>query len=253
MRTRHALVVLAHGSQDPRSPATVLSLVEQIRSLRPGLRVEAAFLDHNTPDLTTVIHQLGRHGVQDVALVPLLFTEAFHSRVDVPLAVARATARQPQVRVRTTLGLGTPTSLLAALDERLDERVDRTGAPEPDALVLTAAGSSRPEANEAVRRLAAAWGLRRGLPALASFASAEPPAASEAIRELRRQGFTRVAVGSLFLAPGRLWERATELSIEAGAITVSQPLGAHRAVAQEVLLRMNAQYARQIHAGNLTI
>ena len=39
--TAPALVALAHGSRDPRSAATVRDLVDEVRAMRPDLRIEA--------------------------------------------------------------------------------------------------------------------------------------------------------------------------------------------------------------------
>ena len=44
-----ALVALAHGSRDPRSAATIKALVDEVRAMRPDLRVEAAFLELSKP------------------------------------------------------------------------------------------------------------------------------------------------------------------------------------------------------------
>ena len=44
-------------------------------------------------------------------------------------------------------------------------------------------------------------------------------------------------MASLFLAPGFLPDRAAELALEAGAVAVSQPLGAHPTLARAVLAR----------------
>jgi sirohydrochlorin ferrochelatase len=41
----------------------------------------------------------------------------------------------------------------------------------------------------------------------------------------------------LFLAPGFLPDRAAELALEAGAVAVSEPLGAHEELARAVLAR----------------
>jgi sirohydrochlorin ferrochelatase len=41
----------------------------------------------------------------------------------------------------------------------------------------------------------------------------------------------------MFLAPGFLADRATELALEAGAVAVSEPLGAHPELARAVLAR----------------
>ena len=42
--TAPALVILAHGSRDPRSAATVHALVKCLRDMRDDLRIEASFL-----------------------------------------------------------------------------------------------------------------------------------------------------------------------------------------------------------------
>jgi sirohydrochlorin ferrochelatase len=108
---------------------------------------------------------------------------------------------------------------------------------ELDALVLAGAGSSDPVANQAVARLARLWGVRHKLPVTAAFASAAPPTTGEAVRAFRLEGRRHIAVASLFLAPGLLPDRAKELAIEAGAVAVSEPLGAHPELARAVLAR----------------
>ena len=50
--TAPALVVLAHGSRDPRSARTVREIVAATKALRPDLKIEAAFLDHYAPTST---------------------------------------------------------------------------------------------------------------------------------------------------------------------------------------------------------
>ena len=70
-----------------------------------------------------------------------------------------------------------------------------------------------------------------------AFASAAPPATGEAVRAFRAQGRRHVAVASMFLAPGNLVDRATELALEAGAVAVSAPLGADPVIARTVLAR----------------
>ena len=81
------------------------------------------------------------------------------------------------------------------------------------------------------------WGARHRLPTTVAFASTAPPSTGEAVRDWRRQGRRHVAVGSLFIAPGMLPDRATELALEAGAVAVSAPLGAHDEVARVILAR----------------
>ncbi len=235
--TAPALVALAHGSRDPRSAATIKALVGEVRTMRPDLRIEPAFLDLSKPSFQTTVDRLVRAGYDEIVVVPLLLTEAFHAKVDVPEAIAAATARHENLKIRGTRVLGLEPVFLEVLDRQLRSALKEARVRELDALVLAAAGSSDALANQAVARLARLWGSKHRLPTVAAFASAAPPATGEAVRQFRAEGRRHIAVGSLFLAPGRLPDRAAELALEAGAVAVSDPLGADPEVARTILAR----------------
>ncbi len=232
-----ALIALAHGSRDRRSAATVKALIDEVRTLRPDLRVEPAFLDLSKPSFHTVVDRLVKAGHDEIVVVPLLLTRAYHARVDVPSAIAEAIARHPQLQIQASEILGLEASFLEVLDLRLREALKLARIRELDALVLAAAGSSDPLANQAVARLARLWGAHHRLPVTAAYASSAPPATGEAVRAFRAEGRRHIAVASLFLAPGFLPDRAAELALEAGAVAVSEPLGAHPNLALTILAR----------------
>jgi sirohydrochlorin ferrochelatase len=235
--TAPALVALAHGSRDPRSAATVRDLIDEVRRMRPDLRIEPAFLELSKPGFQTVVDKLVRAGYDEIVVVPLLLSEAYHAKVDVPTEIAEATSRHEGLRVRATGVLGLETAFLDVLDRRLRESLCAARVRELDALVLAAAGTSDPLATQSINRLARLWGHRHKLPVMTAYASASPPATGEAVRAFRAQGRRHIAVGSLFLAPGFLHDRATELALEAGAVAVSAPFGADPEVARTILAR----------------
>src|SRR3954470_11147456 len=232
-----ALVALAHGSRDRRSAATIKALVSEVRAMRPDLKVEAAFLELSKPDFHKVVDRLVRGGHDEIVVVPLLLTEAYHAKVDVPSAIAEAAARHEGVQTRATSILGLEAPFLEVLDVRMRAALSGARVRELDALVLAAAGSSDPLANQAVARLARVWGAHPRLPVTAAFASASPPATGEAVRAFRAEGRRHVAVASMFLAPGFLPDRAAELALEAGAVAVPKPLGADPELARTILAR----------------
>ncbi|HEY0890990.1 MAG TPA: sirohydrochlorin chelatase [Nocardioides sp.] len=232
-----ALIALAHGSRDPRSAATITALVGEARAMRPDLRIEQAFLELSKPSLQTVVDRLVRAGHDEIVVVPLLLTEAYHAKVDVPSAIAAAAAKHPGVQIRATDVLGLEPRFLEVLDVRMRDALRQARVRELDALVLAAAGSSDPLANQSVARLARTWGAHHKLPVVAAYASATPPATGEAVRAFRAEGRRHIAVASLFLAPGWLPDRAAELALEAGAVAVSEPLGAHPELARTILAR----------------
>ncbi len=232
-----ALIALAHGSRDPRSARSVREIVANTKRLRPDLHIEPAFLDHVRPDLDSVVDRLVAKGHDEIVVVPLLLTAAYHAKVDVPQAVERSAAGHRGVAVRAADVVGTDAALLSILDERLREALRCARVRELDALVLAAAGSSDARANAMVGRLARVWGARHRLPTSVAFASTAPPSTGEGVRAWRVEGRRHVAVGSLFIAPGTLPDRATELALEAGAVAVSAPLGAHDELARIILAR----------------
>lgn len=231
-----ALVALAPGSRDPRTTRTVTALVAEVKAQRPDLKVERAFL-HTRPELEAVVARLVKAGHDEIVVVPLTLTDTAASAAETAAAVEAAGAAHPGVQVRATAPLGLEACFLEVLDVRMREALSASRVRELDALVLAAAGTSDPLANQAVARLARLWGTHHKLPVTAAYATSAPPATGEAVRAFRAEGRRHIAVASLFLSPGALTDRAAELAWEAGAIAVAEPLGAHPEVARTVLAR----------------
>lgn len=231
-----ALVALAHGSRDPRAAETIKALTEFVACLRPDLRVEPAFLELSEPLVGDVVADLASAGHDEIVVVPLLFAAEATDDHAVGAAIATLRAQHPDARIELTAGLGID-SALAVVDQRLREALRANRIQELDGLVLAGAGSSDPYANTLVARAARVWGKAHHLPAIAAFAAAAPPAAGEAVRQLREEGRRHIAVGMLFLAPGRLEDRVRELALEAGAVAVAEPLGVHDEIAALILAR----------------
>ncbi|MDA0646910.1 sirohydrochlorin chelatase [Nonomuraea ferruginea] len=188
-------MAVAHGSRDPRAAATVEALLDEVRRLRPWLPVRSAYLDHATPTLGQALH-----GLTDAVVLPLLLTEAYHSRVDLPAALREARAREPRLRVRYGTTLGPHPLLTAALERRLEEAGVPAGDPDT-AVVLVSAGSSDARANEVIARLARAWRRPAAAPSFAARSFAARP------------GTTPCAAGS----PETGWEPAQSRATSSGA------------------------------------
>lgn len=235
--TAPALVILAHGSRDPRSAATVHALADHLRELRDDLRIETSFLDHCPPSPFQVFEKLIADGVEEAVVVPLLLSGAYHARVDVPAVIDEARNRYPDLKVLASDVLGYDESLLDVLDRRMRDALGAARVRELDALVLACAGSSDGQANAALARLARQWGLRHRLPVVAAYTTAASPTPAEAVLQWRLEGRRHVAVGSFFLAPGVLPDRAEQSSKRAGAVAVSRPLGVSAEITRLVLLR----------------
>ncbi|MFC4145954.1 sirohydrochlorin chelatase [Micromonospora mangrovi] len=235
------VVLVAHGSRDPRAAEAIRALAGAVAAARPGTPVLPSWLDHTEPGPTAVLRGLAAAGHPRAVLVPLLLTAAYHRKVDIPAAVAAAREAGPTLDVRITDVLGPADGtvdgcLLAGLRQRL-------AAAEPgrfDALVLAAAGTRDPRARGSVGRVAAALGASLGVPTRVSYASAAPPAVGVAVAKLRARGATRVAVAAYFLAPGLFHDAVVADAHAAGAVAVAAPLTDVPALADLVLRRVDA-------------
>jgi sirohydrochlorin ferrochelatase len=232
-----ALIALARGSRDSRATATVTALVSEIRAERPGLVVEAAFLGRAKPSFTTVVDRLVARGHDEIVIVPVLLTDTFLTTTDLPAALVAAAERHPGLQLHATPVLGLEQRFLQIVDARMRQALRLAHARELDALVLASVGSTDPLVNQSIARLARLWGAHHRLPVVAAYAAAAPPATGDAVRALRAEGRRHIAVGSFFLSPGQLTDRAAELALEAGAIAVAAPLGPHAEIARTVLAR----------------
>ncbi|MCT9082198.1 sirohydrochlorin chelatase [Streptomyces fulvoviolaceus] len=230
-----ALVVVAHGSRDPRALSTVRTLLDKVRDLRPGLPVHLGHIELNEPLLTDTLASLGD---SEAILVPLLLSRGYHVKRDIP-EMAAAT----RVRARVAAPLGPHPLLVETLYSRLVEAGWRTRMDEAtrrqSAVVLAAAGSRDPASKVDTGRTAHLLSERLGVPVVPAYATTAAPTVPDAIRALAASGRTRVAVASYFTAPGRF---ATE-SAEAAPWIASAPLGTHPAMASLILHRYDQALA----------
>ncbi|GHC68455.1 sirohydrochlorin chelatase [Streptomyces cinnamoneus] len=238
------LLIVAHGSRDARHAATVAALRARVAARRPGLRVEAGFLDFCAPRVEEVLAGLAAEGVRKVVAVPLLLTRAFHAKSDIPAVLAGATSALPGLTVRQAAVLGPSALLTAALERRLYEAGVRPGDRGSTGVVLASAGSSDPEANAVIADIAREWRHTGWCAVRPAFASASPPRTEDAVRALRAEGVRRVAVARYALAPGRLPDRIAEGARAAGAEVLTEVLGA----APEVVSLLVRRYEQAAEA-----
>ena len=231
------LVLTAHGSADPRSAANTDEVAAAIRRLRPGLAVNVAFCEQNSPILSDVLSALSEEAV----VTPLLLADAYHARVDIPAMITASGAN-----VRQSDVLGEDERLVRVLRERVEEadisRLDRSVG-----VIVTAVGSSRADANARTARVAGMLESGTHWTAAVAFATGPRPTLTETAGRLRRCGATRLVIAPWFLAHGRITDRVAEFA-HAQQIPMTEPLGAHPLVAETVLERYDAAVAARAAA-----
>jgi sirohydrochlorin ferrochelatase len=174
-------------------------------------------------------------------VVPLLLADAYHARVDIPAMIAESGADARQADV-----LGEDDRLIHVLRQRLEHAGVSRLDPRVGVLV-TAVGSSRPQANAQTAAVAHELTLMTRWTATTAFATGPQPTLAEAAALLRQRGATNLIVAPWFLAHGRITDRVANFA-QAQGIPMSAPLGAHRQVAETVLDRFDAVVATRAAA-----
>jgi sirohydrochlorin ferrochelatase len=222
---RPTLVAVAHGTRAPDGPPVIANLLDGVRALLPGVRIEVAYVDVLEPDLATVLSQLR----DPVVVVPLFLARGYHVRVDVPGAVSHRNGR-----VRVAPALGPDPAVIAAVADRHAAAV--AGRP-VDAVVLGATGSSDPQAQEDVETAARRLSRLVDRPTRPAYLSSAEPQVESVVRELRTAGHKHISLASYLLAPGLFSRSLVAAAGRSGVDVVADPIGAHRSVIELVTRR----------------
>ncbi|WP_454041926.1 sirohydrochlorin chelatase [Cellulosimicrobium sp. Marseille-Q8652] len=255
---RPVLVGCSHGTGDLSGRAVIRALLDDVRAARPDLDVREAFVDVQQPEVADVVTSVvapeqGLPG--DAVVVPLLLSGGFHVGVDIAESVADRGAGTGQAAAATPLG---PDERLVDL---LADRLAEAGVRPQDAVVVAAAGSSRPGAARDVEQLAAGLRERHAGPVTVGYGAMARPSVPDAVAAARAslavstgapeasgdgassgtapEGGARVVVAAYLLAPGFFYDRV----LEAGADVVTAPLAPDARLTEIVLDRYAAAAA----------
>lgn len=214
-----ALVLVAHGTRNPRGVQMVAELAEAVAVKVGPTRV--AFVDVLGPSPSEVLRELSEPAV----VVPAFLASGYHVHTDVPREVADS--RHGSTVITAALG---PDIVLA---EVLHTRLRDSGWRPGDAIVLAAAGSSDARALHEHRRAAAMLADRTSVSVRIGYVATSTPTVAQAVTSSRQEGHRRVFVASYLLARGLFHTRLSD----AGADGVTDPLGVHPAIVDLVAQR----------------
>jgi sirohydrochlorin ferrochelatase len=211
-----ALVVLAHGTGDAAGRGTWGRLLVRLRAALPGVEVRLAYAGVARPQLADVLPGLDG----PVVVVPAFLAAGFHVRVDVPGQLA-AIGRED---VTLADPFGPDPGLIDVALERLREAGWRE-----EQVVLAAAGSTDPVAQEDLRTAAGLFADRLGTAVPVGYIAGGDPRVADVVAA--QEG--PVALLTWLLAPGAFHRWLAD----AGAAVVAEPLGDHDGVVDVVLDR----------------
>ena len=212
-----ALLVVGHGSRDPRGAREFHELVALARERDPSLAVEGGFIELSRPPISECVSRLVENGARRIAAVPLMLLAAGHAKDDIPATLVREKTSHPGIDFGYGRALGVRPELLELMDERISAAIPEEEREETAVLVV-GRGSSDPDANSDLAKISRLFYEGRPYPTVeTAYVSMTPPNVSEGLERLKKLGARRIAVFSYFLFTGVLEERIRHGSEEFAA------------------------------------
>ncbi|HEU4730730.1 MAG TPA: CbiX/SirB N-terminal domain-containing protein [Kofleriaceae bacterium] len=201
------VLLVGHGSRDPRGNAELEALVSAYRTARPALEVAHGYVELAAPALVPALRALADRAQRVIAL-PLFLFAAGHTKNDVPLALAELRRERPDVRFTATRALGVHPELVELAFERALPALRRARDLARTAVIVVGRGASDPDANGDFCKVVRLFGEGRGLGwVVPSFLGITRPSFDEAIELVARARPERIVVVPYLLFAGRLIDK----------------------------------------------
>lgn len=231
-----ALIVCAHGTDDPDGRQTTLDIAAAAARRLPNVVVTTAYVDVQNPTIDDEVARLVGLGHR-VAIVPVLLTTGFHVQVD----VGRVVAAHPG-RVASAGPLGPHPLLIDALLGRLHD----AGVDPSATVVVAVAGSRRPDARADGLQVGTELGARWAGPVTVGFLAAAEPSLPDAVAAARASAFGGPVAVASYLTGRGFFHR---LAGRAGGDLATDPLADHPALVDLVVQRFGEASAAFDQAG----
>jgi sirohydrochlorin cobaltochelatase len=195
------LLIAGHGTSDSDGAEQFRAFVRRVAT-RIEVPVAGGFIELSDPPLSEAVATLPHTG--KLAAVPLMLVAAGHAKGDIPAALARERTRYPGLSIVYGRPLGPHPTVLDLLRERLSE----TGADRDTTVLLVGRGSTDPDANAEVAKVARLLAETTDVAGVEyAFVSLAPPDTPAALERCRLLGADRIVVLPYFLFTGVLPRR----------------------------------------------
>lgn len=109
------MILFAHGARDPRWAAPFQRLQLLTQDSLPDVKVELAFLEFMTPNLTDLVTQLVQDGCEKVVVSPIFLGQGGHVLRDLPLLMNSLRESYPTLELQQLEAAGEDAAVLQAI------------------------------------------------------------------------------------------------------------------------------------------
>jgi sirohydrochlorin cobaltochelatase len=205
------VMVCGHGSRDVEAITEFQTVAAGIAQRLPQYPVESGFLEFARPIIRDGLDKLRGQGIRHILAVPGMLFAAGHVKNDIPSVLNTYTAQHPGLRIDYGRDLAVDTRLLAVAAQRIEEaeaRSSRSVPREETLLLVVGRGTSDPDANSNINKVARMlWeGMGFGWSEVC-YSGVTFPLVGPGLEHAVRLGYRRIILFPYFLFTGVLVKR----------------------------------------------
>lgn len=122
-KLKTCLVLIAHGSKDPRWREPFERLYLNLRASH-GDSVKLAYMEFVEPSLLEIASECVRAGAEGIRVLPLFMAAGAHLATDIPEQVQRVREAHPDVRVEVLPAIGEDARMISLMQQIVCEQVE---------------------------------------------------------------------------------------------------------------------------------
>lgn len=211
------MLLVGHGTRNPRGEAQFRSLVERVRrGARGAYEVAGGFMELSDPSVAEAVGQLCRDRTRHLVAVPLMLLAAGHGKGHIPGTLMREADHRPGLTFSYGRRLGPHPTLLSVLERRIDAALTErlSGAPRAGTTVILAGqGSTDPDGNAELAKVARLLWEGRGYDCVeAAYLSMTSPGLPAVLDRVFTLGARRIVVAQHLLFSGVLSARVRTMT-----------------------------------------
>lgn len=210
----HTIILLiGHGSRNPAGNDEFLQFAERLAKKLPDETFVPCFVELADVLIPEGIDRAVERGAKKIIAVPVILLAAGHVKVEIPEILEAGRKRHPGVEIVYTRNIGVCDATVQMIKERVAEAVaGDPPAPEETGLLVLGRGSSDPDANGDLAKIARLV-REQGPYDLVDYAfvGITTPDLPGGVERLTRLGAKTVIVAPYFMFTGVLMERIHDM------------------------------------------
>jgi sirohydrochlorin cobaltochelatase len=209
------LLMVGHGTKDNQGRQSFLDFAQAYQALDQSRPVVPCFLELTDPTIGEGIDRCVEQGYTDFSVLPILLFAARHNKFDITNELDRAKARHPQLTFHYGRHFGITPGILDLWRDRLTTIDTAHISREETVLLFVGRGSSDPDANGDVYKLARIlWEGSGYLTVETCFIGITHPRLEEGFRRARLYKPKRIIVLPYFLFTGVLVKKIFDITAQ---------------------------------------